>query len=87
LYQEVYYSINPETHTPGMHSWFPLYFPIKNPIVGRKGQTVRIQIWRNHSQTSVWYEWSMSLLTSSPEQLLIQTHIHNANGKGYSIGM
>jgi protein arginine N-methyltransferase 5 len=42
LYQEVFYSTNPKTHTPGMHSWFPLYFPIKTPFKVFSGQTVAI---------------------------------------------
>lgn len=61
LYQSIFYSINPATHTPGMHSWFPLYFPIKHPFIGYKGQTVSISIWRNNSPSAVWYEWSMRL--------------------------
>jgi protein arginine N-methyltransferase 5 len=28
LYQDVWISTNPETHTPKMASWFPIYFPI-----------------------------------------------------------
>jgi len=49
LYKEVYYSIEPVAHTPGMHSWFPLYFPIRNPFMARKGQKVEISLWRNNS--------------------------------------
>lgn len=29
LYKDVMISIHPETHSPGMFSWFPIYFPIK----------------------------------------------------------
>ena len=29
LYQDVFYSTEPAKHTPGMQSWFPLYFPIR----------------------------------------------------------
>lgn len=32
LYNDVLMSINPPTHTPGMPSWFPMYFPF---TVGR----------------------------------------------------
>ena len=37
LYQDVFYSTNPAQHTSGMHSWFPMYFPIKEPFVAYKG--------------------------------------------------
>ena len=93
LYQDIYYSINPATHTPGMHSWFPLYFPIKNPFIAYKGQRISISIWRNHNASAVWYEWAMSLEQLMPGddpnnyQLIHQTFIHNAKGRGYSIGL
>ena len=29
LYKDVYISIHPETHSPDMFSWFPIFFPIK----------------------------------------------------------
>jgi len=42
LYQSIFYSTEPSKHTPGMHSWFPMYFPIKTPLMVSKGQEVRI---------------------------------------------
>ena len=32
LYKDVVLSINPSTHSPGMFSWFPVLFPLQNPI-------------------------------------------------------
>lgn len=61
LYQEIYYSTNPATHTPNMHSWFPIFFPITNPIIARKGEEITIQIWREHSKSDLWYEWAISV--------------------------
>jgi len=29
LYKEVVISINPETLTPNLYSWFPIYFPFE----------------------------------------------------------
>lgn len=29
LYKDITLSIEPFTHTPGMFSWFPIYFPIR----------------------------------------------------------
>ena len=85
LYKDIFYSINPVTHTPGMHSWFPLYFPVKNPIKVNKGQVVTLALWRNHSSSAVWYEWSIRV-TDGP-RIIHQSHIHNSKGKGYSIGL
>lgn len=68
-----------------MHSWFPLYFPIEIPFKVLKGQSVGIQIWRNHSASAVWYEWSMHV--KDGYKLLYQTKIHNSSGKGYKIGL
>ena len=36
LYKDVMLSINPATHSPGMFSWFPVLFPIQNPISLKK---------------------------------------------------
>jgi protein arginine N-methyltransferase 5 len=89
LYQDIFYSTNPAQHTPGMHSWFPMYFPIKEPFIARKGQTVQISVWRNNSHAKVWYEWAMGLTEAQEgdvEKLIKSTHIHNINGRGFSIG-
>ena len=81
-----------------MHSWFPMYFPIKTPFIAYKGQRVTISIWRNHNASAVWYEWAMSLEQKVPGvkgggsdqndyQMISKTFIHNAKGRGYSIGL
>ena len=31
LYGDVHLSIYPPTHTPGMFSWFPIFFPLVQP--------------------------------------------------------
>jgi protein arginine N-methyltransferase 5 len=36
LYKDVVYSTHPQTHTPGMHSWFPMFFPIREPMFVKK---------------------------------------------------
>ena len=86
LYQDVFYSIEPSAHTPGMHSWFPMYFPVKTPFTAQKGQKITISIWRNCSETAVWYEWAMAVEGEAGEGLIFQTFIHNSKGRGYSIG-
>ncbi|KAF9156598.1 hypothetical protein DFQ26_009296, partial [Actinomortierella ambigua] len=46
LYKDVTLSINPQTHSPGMFSWFPIYFPVKTPIYAPAGSVVTIEFWR-----------------------------------------
>lgn len=43
---KVMLSIVPQTHTPGMFSWFPLFIPLSQPIRVLKGQAITVHIWR-----------------------------------------
>lgn len=72
-----------------MQSWFPLFFPIRVPIVVKKGQMIQVQIWRNNSNAKVWYEWAITLRESANPgaRIISKTPIHNTNGRGYSIGL
>lgn len=82
LYKDVKLSINPSTHSPGMFSWFPLFFPIKNPLTVRKGEVLNINIWRYGEDKKVWYEWSLGSDNQfGPE------FIHNSQGQHYYIGL
>ena len=87
LYQDVFYSTHPKVHTPGMHSWFPMYFPVKEPFLVFKDQEVSLNIWRNNSQSKVWYEWSLSVFDPALNKTMLTTPIHNVNGRGFSIGL
>ena len=79
LYKDVILSIVPETASPGMFSWFPAFFPIKNPIFCPKGGNITLHFWRKVSTTKVWYEWCYT----TPNH----TAIHNPNGRSYWIGI
>lgn len=79
LYKDVMISINPATHSPGMFSWFPIYFPIQTPVYVPAGGKVEVHIWRKTDGKKVWYEWC----TTKP----VQSAIHNAGGKSYFIGL
>lgn len=39
LYSDIMISINPSTHTPGLVSWFPMYFPFTVSLKSRKKLT------------------------------------------------
>ncbi|XP_072885163.1 protein arginine N-methyltransferase 5-like [Hemitrygon akajei] len=79
LYKEVTLSIRPETHSPGMYSWFPILFPLKQPIPVKAGETVCARFWRCANPKKVWYEWAVT----SPEC----SAIHNPTGRSYTIGL
>uniref|UniRef100_A0A915KMM4 Protein arginine N-methyltransferase 5 n=1 Tax=Romanomermis culicivorax TaxID=13658 RepID=A0A915KMM4_ROMCU len=70
-------NILPNRHTPGLFSWFPIYFPFKDPIFVKKGEKIVIDFWRASNARQVWYEWCMV----KP----IQTPIMNCNGRSSAI--
>eukprot|EP00039_Didymoeca_costata_P013932 m.218638 g.218638 ORF g.218638 m.218638 type:complete len:663 (+) comp15904_c0_seq3:65-2053(+) len=79
LYKDVMISINPPTHSPGMFSWFPIYFPLLTSMYIPDNSVVEIHIWRKVANSKVWYEWCVASPAQSP--------IHNVNGEAYFIGL
>ncbi|XP_017880424.1 protein arginine N-methyltransferase 5 [Ceratina calcarata] len=79
LFNDVTLSIEPSTHSPGMFSWFPIFFPIKQPVQLKAGDQVVVHFWRRCSSKNVWYEWCIS----EPVPL----SIHNPDGRSYTIGL
>lgn len=77
--KDIMLSIVPETHSRGMFSWFPIFFPIKEPVYLKSGQKLVVHFWRLSDKKNVWYEWAVS----SPVSL----GIHNVNGRSYTIGL
>lgn len=78
LYDGLSVSIQPQTYSEGMFSWFPIYFPLRVPVHVREGQTLKSHWWRCHNDRKVWYEWGVS--EPSPQA------IHNPGGRSYYIG-
>ena len=79
LYKDVAISTDPETESVGMFSWFPLYIPLRHPVLVPDGGSVSVQFWRHVSTHKVWYEWSLLSPQASP--------IHNPNGRSAYIGL
>ncbi|XP_060777858.1 protein arginine N-methyltransferase 5 isoform X2 [Neoarius graeffei] len=79
LYKDVMLSIRPETHSPGMFSWFPILFPLKQPISLSGGDDMSVKFWRCNNGKKVWYEWAVT----EP----ICSAIHNPAGRSYTIGL
>ena len=53
LYKGVRISTVPATHTPGMHSWFPIFFPLVQPLRVEKGAPLVLSMWRVASTSKV----------------------------------
>lgn len=46
LYKEVTLCTIPQYHTPNMSSWFPIFFPLSEPIEVAGGTSIDLHIWR-----------------------------------------
>uniref|UniRef100_A0AAQ5Y024 Protein arginine N-methyltransferase 5 n=1 Tax=Amphiprion ocellaris TaxID=80972 RepID=A0AAQ5Y024_AMPOC len=79
LYKDVTLSIKPDTHSPGMFSWFPILFPLKQPISITRDDDVTVRFWRCNNGKKVWYEWAVTEPSCSA--------IHNPAGRSYTIGL
>eukprot|EP01053_Blabericola_migrator_P004661 Blabericola_migrator_1__4660@NODE_2466_length_2719_cov_145_668929_g1543_i0_p3_GENE_NODE_2466_length_2719_cov_145_668929_g1543_i0NODE_2466_length_2719_cov_145_668929_g1543_i0_p3_ORF_typecomplete_len168_score16_36PRMT5_C/PF17286_2/1e44_NODE_2466_length_2719_cov_145_668929_g1543_i015222025 len=72
-------SICPDDHTPTMDSWFPIFIPLSEPTPVRRGDHIKLMLWRRCRNNKVWYEWSLG----AP----ILGVIHNAGGEKMAISM
>ncbi|KAI7891369.1 PRMT5 arginine-N-methyltransferase-domain-containing protein [Mucor mucedo] len=86
LYKDVMISIRPETHSPGMFSWFPIFFPIRTPVQVPQGSTVTMDFWRLTDAKKVWYEWTVSVYGSGGQEMTVLP-IHNVQGRSYYVGL
>lgn len=79
LYEDLHMSIHPHSHSEGMISWFPIFFPLKVPVYLDAGCKIVFHMWRLTNEKKVWYEWCVS----SPRV----TEVHNPGGRSYWIGL
>lgn len=86
LYKDVMISIHPDTHSPGMFSWFPIFFPLRTPLQVSRGSTVTLDFWRATDAKKVWYEWSAAVESSNGSDSSISP-IHNVSGRSYWVGL
>ncbi|KAF8322644.1 PRMT5-domain-containing protein [Clavulina sp. PMI_390] len=60
LYEDVGISIHPERMdeiSKDMLSWFPIFFPFKEPIYLPSNSELEVSMWRLTDTRKVWYEW------------------------------
>eukprot|EP00920_Eleutheroschizon_duboscqi_P000875 GHVT01002178.1.p1 GENE.GHVT01002178.1~~GHVT01002178.1.p1 ORF type:complete len:559 (+),score=92.24 GHVT01002178.1:2856-4532(+) len=78
LYDNVTISIDPtRDFDAGMFSWFPIYFPLREPMLVSHNQTLTLKLWRKTDIHKVWYEWAVASAKPS--------YLHNPNGRSYCI--
>lgn len=79
LYKDVTLNTHPPTHTPHMFSWFPIFFPLREPVYSPAGQSIQVHMWRLGAAHKVWYEWALTAPQVTP--------IHNPGGRSYYVGL
>ncbi|CAG9979350.1 unnamed protein product [Clonostachys byssicola] len=58
--QKVEISTHPERiddKSKDMISWFPIFFPLKQPLYFPADSELEVSMWRQTDDTKVWYEW------------------------------
>lgn len=60
LYDNVVLSIHPDPvrGSKDMLSWFPIYFPFREPLYLPGGAELDVHMWRLTNGERVWYEWA-----------------------------
>jgi protein arginine N-methyltransferase 5 len=64
--EKVEISIHPERidqKSKDMISWFPIFFPLKQPLYFPADTELEVSMWRQTDDTKVWYEWLVEAWT------------------------
>lgn len=92
LYNDIGISIHPERMDPNMLSWFPLFFPLKEPLYLPPRSELDVHIFRlvDSNRRRVHFEWSAEVFLPLPAHTLApsptvasssrQTMMTNGNG-------
>lgn len=79
LFGDVVMSINPQTATKNMVSWFPAFLPIRTPILVKSGETLILRVSRVKTDSKMWLEWTVISPHCQP--------VNNPNGSSHSVGL
>jgi len=78
-------SIAPHQFSQGMFSWFPIYFPFREPVRVPEGSNVSVKMWRKTMDGRVWYEWCA--IVHRKGEIIEMTPIHNPRGRSSYVSM
>ena len=78
-------SIAPHRFSKDMFSWFPIYFPFREPLQVPALSNISVSMWRKTAEGKVWYEWYAKVHRKG--ELIDMTPIHNANGRSSYVSM
>ncbi|GJE96614.1 PRMT5-domain-containing protein [Phanerochaete sordida] len=70
LYGNVGLSIHPQRMdkiSKDMLSWFPLFFPFKEPLYLPSKSELQVSLWRLTNERQVWYEWYAEAFLALPD--------------------
>jgi protein arginine N-methyltransferase 5 len=74
LYGNVGLSIHPHRKdqiSKDMLSWFPLFFPFKEPLYLPSNSELQVSIWRLTNERQVWYEWHAESFLAMPAPSIV----------------
>jgi protein arginine N-methyltransferase 5 len=86
LYKDITLSTKPGSETEGMVSWFPIWFPLAQPMTLNDSCELDVSFWRSTDGRRVWYEWlaESHLIISrptGPKRIRLScTPLHNPGG-------
>lgn len=68
LYDNVVLSIHPDPvrGSKDMLSWFPIFFPFREPLYLPANAELDVHMWRMTASDRVWYEWSAEVFLPIP---------------------
>lgn len=78
-------SIAPHGFSEGMFSWFPIYFPFREPLRIPAGSNISVKMWRKTEEKRVWFEWCA--IVHREGEIIASTPIHNPNGRSSYVSM
>ena len=85
--EESHVSIAPHSFSLAMFSWFPLFFPLRDPVHLPADCDLVVNIWRLTDEKKVWYEWGVEVYRKEDGSLISASPIHNVNGRSYFVGL
>ncbi len=78
-------STAPHEFSTGMFSWFPIYFPFREPLRVPAGSSITVNMWRKTRDNKVWFEWSAVVHRNG--EIIATTPVHNPNGRSSYVSM